>query len=306
MKKNSFYPLSRKQFIEKGLSGLVALGLAPVAIKGSRKKPEATPRLRTLGRTGFKVGGVGLGASRTMEPMVVKTALDAGVNFIDTGRAYYDGQNEEMIGKVIKGMRDKVIIQSKKRLSLGRRKIEQLPAGAVKMMIDDFEKGLNESLSALQTDYVDIFLIHGASTPDVIKHEAVQDFFTNAKTSGKIRACGFSCHNNQAEMIRIVHEEKFYDSIMITFNHKGSYVHSNTGRFKEWDQVALKQELIKAHENNIGIVAMKTCSAGPYAFENEEPSMKSALKWILGHDYIHTMAVAMRSLEEVEEDVQVL
>ena len=57
-----------------------------------------------------------------MEPSLLKAALDRGINFIDTGRSYYNGQNEVMVGKVIKGIREKVIIQSKVRVRIRERR----------------------------------------------------------------------------------------------------------------------------------------------------------------------------------------
>jgi len=166
---------------------------------------------------------------------------------------------------------------------------------------------LKESLKALQTDYIDILLIHGANTVDIIKHEAVMDFFRVAKQKGQIRACGFSSHDNQVEILKAANKSKFYDVIMIPYNHKGSYRHSKGGHYSEWDQQALESELKKAERNNIGIIAMKTCSGGSYSPDGRsKPSYKSALKWVLNHSYINTMAVAMGNVKEINENVQAM
>jgi len=108
-------------------------------------------------------------------------------------------------------------------------------------------------------------------------------------------------------MIKANNEKLFYDVIMVTFNHKGSLVHSQTGWYAEWDQPTMLKELQRAEKNNIGIVAMKTCSAGPYAFPDEKtPSFRSALKWVINHSFIGTTAVAMATYEELKENIQVL
>jgi len=166
---------------------------------------------------------------------------------------------------------------------------------------------LKERLKALQTDYIDILLIHGANTVDIIEHEAVMDFFRVAKEKGQIRACGFSSHDNQVELLKAANKSKFYDVIMIPYNHKGSYRHSKGGHYREWDQQALESELKKAERNNTGIIAMKTCSGGPYSPDGRsKPSYKAALKWVLNHSYVNTMAVAMGNVKEITENVQAM
>jgi hypothetical protein len=69
----------------------------------------------------------------------------------------------------------------------------------------------------------------------------------------------------------------------------------------------LEAELSKAEKNGIGVIAMKTCSGGPYAPNSQQdPTYKDALTWILGHSYISTMAVAMGSHKEISEDLQAM
>ena len=303
--------MSRKGFLTKTSAGLLGYSL----FRGDRSglfnsqtaSKQTFPEYRLLGRTGIKVTPIGFGASRTMEPMLLKSALDAGINFIDTGRSYFNGQNEVMVGKVIRGMRKEVIIQSKVRLR-SREIGEKLDtAAAYDSIIKIMQSSLNESLKALQTDYIDVLLIHGAASVNIISHDAVMEFFRNASEKGLIRACGFSSHSNQIELLKAVNESRSYDVIMVPYNHKGSYIHSLSGGYNEWDQPALEKELEKAKSNNIGIVAMKTCSGGPYAFEDEsEPSYRSALKWILDHGYISSMAVAMGNIGELSEDLQAM
>ncbi|MBA7663041.1 hypothetical protein ES703_71074 [subsurface metagenome] len=303
--------MSRKGFLTKTSAGLLGYGL----FRGDRSglfnsqtaRKQTFPEYRLLGRTGIKVTPIGFGASRTMEPILVKSALDAGINFIDTGRSYFNGQNEVMVGKVIRGMRKEVIIQSKIKLNL-RGIGEDLDSIAASDRITSLMRSLlAESLKALQTDYIDVLLVHQANSVDIINHDAVMEFFHNTKEKGQIRACGFSSHSNQVELLIAANKSKSYDVVMVPYNHKGSYTHSNTGKYSEWDQPALEKELVKAESNNIGIVAMKTCSAGPYAFKGEgQPSYRAALKWILNHSYIATMAVAMGNLSELSEDLQAM
>jgi aryl-alcohol dehydrogenase-like predicted oxidoreductase len=270
---------------------------------------KAAPRgeLRTLGKTGIKVCPLGFGASRTMEQALLKTALDAGANFFDTGRSYFNGQNEVMIGGVIQGIRKNVVVQSKVRLS--RRGGDDAPASseALHRVSEIMSTSLAQSLKALKSDYIDILLLHGVASPDVLRHEEVQAFLEKAKKSGQIRACGFSAHSNQAELVKTAVESGLYDVAMIAYNHRGAYDHSKSGRHGEWDQAALNRELEKARKAGLGIVAMKTCSGGTYAPSGEaKPSLRAAIRWVLQQGYVQVAAVAMGNMEEVKDNLQVL
>ena len=304
-------PLSRKEFLRKSSKGLLALtlfGKIPLSWLPARTAHANPPSAyRTVGRTQLKVAPVGFGASRTMEPALVKSALDSGMNFFDTGRRYYNGQNEVMLGKVVRGIRKEVVIQSKALVFLkGKEELYKTVEGAKKIR-NMMDVSLKESLKALQTDYIDIFLLHGASTVALIEHEAVMDFFRAAKEKGQIRACGFSSHDNQVALLKAANKNKFYDVIMVPYNHKGSYIHSQGGHYREWDQQALESELQKAEQNKIGIIAMKTCSGGPYATDGKSTtSYTAALKWVLTHSYVSSMAVAMGSVKEINENVQAM
>ena len=257
------------------------------------KKTSLDIEHRILGRTGIKVSPVGMGATRTLEQSIVKVAIDRGVNFLDTGRSYSNGKNEEMIGNAIKGIRNRMVIQSK----LKFRKNE--PAA--------LEKSLNESLKALQTDYIDIMLLHGATEIEEIENEVLMEFFIKAKKSGKIRACGFSTHRNMAGLAEWNNSTEFYDVIMGAFNHAGKFVHSRSGWFAKWDQESLISQLTEAHRKKIGFVAMKSVSGGPYSpDENTEESYMEALRWLLKHEYVSTVAVAMSNFSEIEENTQAM
>ena len=311
MDNDSNKKMSRKDFLKKTSVGLLSLGFLkgiPVKFSNScRVFGKSSPIYRTLGRTGIEVSPIGYGASRTMEPTMVKSALDSGINFLDTGRSYFNGQNEVMVGKVLRGIRKEVIIQSKLELDLREREnrlnASELSARISKMM----KSSLTKSLKALQTDYIDILLFHGAESVDIIHHEAVMSFFKETKEMGQIRACGFSSHLNQVKLLEAANESKFYDVVMIPYNHRGSYTHSRGGGYSEWDQPALEVQMEKAEKNNIGIVAMKTCSGGPYSPDSEiEPTFKAALKWILDHSYIRTTATAMGNMNELKNDVKAM
>jgi len=298
--------LTRKEFLKissAAVAGIGALGLNQACGLGN---PFVSRGLRTLGRTKIKVSPIGCGASRTMEPALVQAALDAGINFLDSGRSYFRGQNEIMVGKVISGIRKDVVIQSKLRVSFQGTE----GAGAlenVKETLVNMNTSLEESLKALGTDYIDIMLIHGASSAEVAYHEAVLEFFSSLKKKGVIRAHGFSSHTNQIKMLQAANRNPFSLQQVHPRNHKGSYIHSNSGSYSEWDQPALEVEMEKLKKSGMGLIAMKTCSGGPYAPENDtHPSFDKALRWILEQNKVHTSAVAMGNFQQIEENLRAL
>ncbi len=303
--------MSRKEFLEKSSKGLLTIGLlskTPSGLLDSKpNRKVGSPQTCILGRTGLKMTVVGYGAARTMEPTLVRRAMDSLINFLDPGRCYNNGQNEVMVGKVLKGIRQNVIIQSK--ISLRSRGLRERLKSAeeTKKIRMELEKSLQDSFKALQTDYIDIMLLHSADYVEMVESETIMEFFQTAKKKGQIRAHGFSTHAKDLAAIRAANKDGFWDVIMTSYNHKGSYVHSLSGSYSEWDQPALEVELKKAREYDAGIIAMKTCSAGPYApHGDEEPSYREALRWVIKHDFIDTAAVAMGNIDEIEEDIKIM
>ncbi len=293
MESTSQKAISRKEFLIRSASGLIGVSVAGLSAPPFIKQLHGAGNVeyRTLGKTGLKVTAVGMGCPRTNEPSIIKRAVDMGVTFLDTGRMYAGGRNEEMIGRVIKDIRKDIIIQSK---------IDQNIQSDKAAM----EKSIDESLKALQTDYIDIMIIRGASTEEAVKNPVVMEAFSKAKKAGKIRFCGFSSHTALShKILQAGVETKFYDVAMVPYNHTGSFHHTIYGIYSEWDQDALEKQFENAVKQGMGIIAMKTCSAGPLKKEGEtRGTYQAGLKWILRNKNVSTMAVGMASFREVNED----
>jgi len=182
---------------------------------------------RPLGNTGLFVseiafGGVEIGmpygigvndaADMLSEPEAINllhTALDSGINFFDTARMY--GESEVIMGKAFKQRRDEVVICTKCRHFLDSE--GKLPAWSdLKGII---ENSLNESFVALQTDYVEVFMLHQANS-DILENEEIASAFLNLKKEGKIRATGVSTYTPE-ETKRAI-EAGVWDVIQIPFN----------------------------------------------------------------------------------------
>ncbi len=182
---------------------------------------------RALGNTGLNVseiafGGVeiglpyGLGVHSEAEMLQEKDAikllrlsLDQGIDFYDTARMY--GQSERLIGKAFGSYRDQVIICSKCRHF--RQADGTLPNS--KYIPAIIQLSLEESLKALKTDYLDVFMLHQADV-EILRHDAVMDTFLNLKASGKVRSIGASTYTVEESSLAI--ESGVWQVVQVPFN----------------------------------------------------------------------------------------
>ncbi|MBN9791534.1 aldo/keto reductase [Pseudonocardia sp. TMWB2A] len=148
---------------------------------------------RTLGRTGLSVSALALGTmnfghlGRTTQDdvdAIVGTALDAGVNLVDTADFYSGGQAEEMLGRALAGRRDDVVLATKAGLPMDRSGLRQ---GASRRWLTT---ALEDSLRRLGVDHVDVFKVHrwDPATGD----EETLSALTDLQRAGKIRYFGSS------------------------------------------------------------------------------------------------------------------
>jgi uncharacterized protein len=235
---------------------------------------------RTLGRTGLKVTAVSMGVMNCSDSAVLLRAYDLGINFYDTADCYMGGLNEEMVGKVFEGKRQKVFIQTK------------VHAQDEKKMRASVER----SLRRLRTDYIDVLVWHGHSSPEEVSDPKLFEFMSKMKKEGKVRFTGFSSHSNMALLLREAAKSNFHDVALVSYN----FTHS-----KE-----LKEAVTLAAKSGIGIVAMKT-QAGAYKTYKKEktggPSPhQAALKYVLMDQNISCAVPGVMTIEEIEECAAVM
>lgn len=150
-----------------------------------------------MGRTGVDVSALGFGMLRL--PMLangsvdfdqsvamVRRAIEGGVNYIDTGRVYLNGQSEQAVGKALAGgWRDRVYVTSKS------------PWWAMERP-EDFEKFFDESRRAIGTDVIDFYhihmIMHRGWNEKVVPYKLIEKM-EKLKADGKIRFMGFSFHD---------------------------------------------------------------------------------------------------------------
>jgi aryl-alcohol dehydrogenase-like predicted oxidoreductase len=149
---------------------------------------------RSLGRTGIKVSPYALGALMLGASIgnpdhddsirIIHTALDAGINFIDTADAYSQGVSEEVVGKALSGRRDSVVLATKLSRPMGADPNQQ---GASRRWI---MTAVENSLRRLRTDHIDLYQIHRPD-PDTDIGDTLSAL-SDLIHSGKVRAIGSS------------------------------------------------------------------------------------------------------------------
>ncbi len=275
---------SRRSFLAAGLT-------VPTAALATPQVPKAPPALsppsggrafRTLGKTGLKVTSVGFGCMVTSDESVVSRAVDMGITYFDTARAYSRGNNERMVGSALKGKRDKVILSSK---STARTAAEA-------------REHLDTSLKELGTDHLDIWYMHFRDQPDAISDELIP-VWEDARKQGKIRHIGVSTHNPNAIVDRVLEVGKI-EVVLSTYNFAiGS---ANDSAYERLDQAG------------IGLVAMKVMAPASRAFgfkTSGEHSKRpggplAALKWVLRNKRFGTTIPSMTDSEQLEENFRAM
>ncbi len=154
--------------------------------------------MNPLGRSGLQISALSLGTMNfgadwhgigaiddKAASSLLDLALDRGVNLIDTADIYGRGASEEMLGRLLKGRRKKLLLATK---LLGRMKPEDADTGGLSARW--IKRALDDSLRRLKTDYVDLYMPHGwdHETPLEETFEALD----RAVKAGKVRVLGCS------------------------------------------------------------------------------------------------------------------
>lgn len=178
-----------------------------------------------LGRTGLDVSVAGLGGggssrlglsqgkSNEEAAEIVRAAFNLGITYFDTATNY---KSEEAMGIGLKGHRDKVVLATKAPPTNGPMHEGDLITG--QQMMEECEA----SLKRLQTDYIDVYQIHGA-------HSTYYDYcvseylpaLTKLKEQGKIRFFGITerfVQETNHDMVQLVLKDAYFDTIMLGFN----------------------------------------------------------------------------------------
>ncbi len=165
---------------------------------------------RELGKSEIKASAIGLGtwaigggewwgdSDEEKSIQTIQKAVEAGITLIDTAPAYGFGKSEEVVGKAIKGIRDKVILSTKCGLwwndERGSKFFEQSGYQVNRCLDPDtIKQEIEMSLKRLGTDYIDVYFTHWQSMdPYFTPIEKTMECLMDLKRQGLIKAIGAS------------------------------------------------------------------------------------------------------------------
>ena len=273
-------------------------------------------RYRKLGKTNLEASILGFGAMRLpmigdpgglagFDPKIpidearadkmVQYALDKGVNYFDTAYAYHGGRSETYIGKILHPVRNKVLIASK------------LPVWNIQKT-EDFESIFQEQLGKIQTDYLDVYLVHSLNSIhwEKMKRFGVLEFLDKLKADGRIRAAGFSFHDEIKVFKRIV-DGYDWDITQIQYN------------YYDQDYQAGREGLRYAAERNIGVIIMEALRGGKLVSRIPDAVQKIwnsaavrrtpaewGMRWVWNHPEAAVVLTGASSLDQIKENIDMI
>ncbi len=248
----------------------------------------APMQARRLGKTGVTVKAFSLGGEATVQMRnrrdeavaIIDRALDLGVNYIDTSPRYGGGGSESNIGEVMARRRNEVFLATKTH--------DRSYDGTMRLV--------EQSLSRLQTDRIDLYQVHNVRTDlDVTQalgdHGAVKAL-ERLRADDTIGFTGISGHRDPAVLLRAIREYPF-DCLLMSLN--AADVHM---------QPFQTELLHEATAKEMGIIAMKITAVGRIFREGGITSMDEALGYTLSFP-VSTAIVGVSTIRELEENVEI-
>ncbi|MHC1722027.1 MAG: aldo/keto reductase [Aminipila sp.] len=227
---------------------------------------------------------------------MIRTAIDNGVNYVDTAYMYHDGQSEVVTGKALKnGYREKVLLADK------------MPAWFAKEE-SDIEKIFNEQLNRLNDQVIDMYLVHNIDK-DIwkkVKEFNVLPFLERMKEEGKIKHIGFSFHDD-FDFFKEIVDAYPWEFCQIQLNYMD----------KEF-QAGIKG-LDYAASKGLPIIIMEPLKGGkltdilPQSVEKywAEADIKRtpsewALRWVADFPEVLTILSGMSTMDQLKENIKIL
>ena len=254
---------------------------------------------RPFGNTGLNPSILGFGMMRlkrnednTIDEawsiQTLRNAIDNGLSYVDTAYAY--GDSERVTGLCLQdGYREKVTLATKMPVS-------QLHCE------EDFERILNEELERLQTDHIDVYLLHALSRDRwencVVKYNVLAHC-EKAKAEGKIRHIGFSFHDSYDAFVEILNAYDKWEFCQIQLN------------YLDVNYQAGIAGLQLAHEKGLAVVIMEPLRGGNIVNVPEEvaallPSnpVESALDFLWNMPEVNVVLSGMSTTDQVEQNME--
>ena len=268
-----------------------------------------------LGKTNLEVSRLGFGTMRlpttgSNDEIIESEAsemltygIENGINIIDTAYPYHSktldgsGESETFVGEFLKenNYREDILLSTKS------------PSWAIEKK-EDFDFYLDEQLKKLQTDYIDIYLLHSLTVPDweKVKGLDVLDFLDDCLTTGKVKHVGFSSHIEVDYLIEIIDEYPKWEVVMTQMNYLDEYYQSGV----------MGLDYLK--ETNIGSMIMEPLRGGRLVqnIPNEVQTLwdsadvkrtpvEWALQYLWNRDDVDCVLSGMTSLNQVKENIEI-
>lgn len=258
---------------------------------------------RKFGQLDFKVSALGFGCMRLPtlgkyeaidEPLAVemiRTAIDHGVNYLDSAHGYHGGNSERLIAKALDGgRRDKVRVATK------------MPTWAVKSPAD-FDRFFEESCERLQTDRIDFYLLHNlqAGFWANVRDKGVLAWLDKKLAEGRIGATGFSFHDNFDVLKEVLAAYPHWTVCQVQYNFACEDVQAGTAG------------VIYAADKGLAVVVMEPLFGGTLA--NPPPAVRArwdasgrdpadvALRWLWDMPEVATVLSGMSTLDQVKRNL---
>ncbi len=268
---------------------------------------------RKFGKTKEMVSALGFGCMRLpiigTDPTnideekatnMIRHAIDAGVNYIDTAYPYHGtgftrgGASELFVARALKdGYRQKVKLATK------------LPSWLIKTR-EDMDKYLNEQLERLETDSIDFYLVHSLNENvwPVVKEAGVSEFLEQAIKDGRIKYAGFSFHDQIGLFKEIV---DYYDWSFCQIQYN----------YLDEKYQAGREGLEYAAKKGLGIVIMEPLRGGNIVNLPKEAieiidkadvkrtPAEWGLRWVWNHPEVSVVLSGMTTMDHVTENIKV-
>lgn len=252
---------------------------------------------RKFGKTGMKPSILGFGMMRLKknedgtinEAWAIETlrgAIDRGLTYVDTAYAY--GDSERVTGLCLQdGYREKVTLATK------------IPVNKVETE-EDFNRILDEELEKLQTDHIDVYLLHALNRDrwEHIQKKGIIPMAERAKKEGKIRHIGFSFHDEPEVFKTILNGYEGWEFCQIQLN------------YLDVNYQAGMEGLRLAHDMGLAVVIMEPLRGGRLANVPQEVAdmlpkspVESALDFLWNLPEVNVVLSGMSETEQVEQNM---
>jgi aryl-alcohol dehydrogenase-like predicted oxidoreductase len=232
----------------------------------------------TLGRTGLEITRLGIGGAYCQTPDGYRAALDCGVNYLDTARAYRDGEDERVVGQAIAGRRHEIVLATKSQT--------RDAAGA--------REDLETSLRLLGTDYVDIWQIHYLNTQAererALGPGGAMEAAIRAREQGLVRFIGVTGHD-WAEVTQAV-ATGLFDTVLCWYN----------CAMKEPEELLFPEAVAQG----TGVVIMNATRNDRLLDADDAPAPEDFYRYVLSHRAVSLTIIGLRDLERFQRVAKAL